>query len=224
MNAQWKSRLPDLAERALLGGERRAVGVACDAEPPPAQRPSRDLDRLVGRARDLALRVVAERIDLPRLDRAGAERPPERARVRGIKHATSETNSRTVISDEPPRPEDVEQPGPVDRTSPRSGWVVEVQARRARGCSAAAGSASPPPRRPRASAAGSAPCASSGASARPWRPTGAGSTARARRRTWGAVDRTGGPAGSGRRRPGGSSGDRPVTGRARTARAVRRCA
>ena len=94
-----EEQAPDLAERALLGGERRpAVAVARHAEHAAAQHAARAVDRARGIRRHHALLVEPERVDLARLDRAAAGASAPARGVRGNRHATSETNSSVVIS------------------------------------------------------------------------------------------------------------------------------
>ena len=118
-----EQQAPDLAEHALLGGERRparrraprgtSAGAARGASPSIA----------VGRGRrDRALVVVPEGVDLARLHRAAA-RSVAHQRARPRDQARDERDEQQRRDQhEPPRAEHVEQPGPLVGTRPSSGW------------------------------------------------------------------------------------------------------
>src|SRR5207342_1402640 len=75
-----EEQAPDLAERALLGGERGvAVAVSRHAEHVTAQHPARTVDHPGGIRRHDPFLVQPERVDLTRLDGSLAERAHERA-------------------------------------------------------------------------------------------------------------------------------------------------
>ena len=134
----------------------------------------------------------------PASGRAGASRTS--ARVRGNRQATSETNSRAVISANHQDPNTSKSP--ARRGTPRRAGGRAGTARRARASSGTAGSASRPRPRAPASAAGSAPCASSAGCARRGRRTARGTPL--------AEDIGVG----GHRSPRSLAGRRPVTARA----------
>ena len=126
-----EEQAPDLAERTLLGGERRpAAAVARHAEQAAAQHAARAVDRASGIGRNHALLVQPESIDLARLDRTLAERAHECARAR--EQARDERDEQQRRDEhEPPRPVHVEEPGaPVERADQRVVQLVPDHALR----------------------------------------------------------------------------------------------
>ena len=112
-----EEQAPDLAERALLGGERRAaVVVPGHPEHPPPQHPARALDRARRIRRHHALLVQPERVDLARLHRLLPERPHQRAGPREQARDERDEQQRRD-QDEPPRPVHVEQSRPAVQRS-----------------------------------------------------------------------------------------------------------
>ena len=103
---------PDLARRPLLRGQRGTGGIGGHAERATPQHALRGGDGDLGRDRHGALLVMAERVDLARVDGPLPDRAPRRARARD---ETGDERGEQQRGDqhEPPGPEDVEEPSAV---------------------------------------------------------------------------------------------------------------
>ena len=131
---------PDLAGDALLGGQGRARRVERDPVPAPSERAAGNRDRGARGAPPTATSAYSRQgVDLAGLHGRRAQRPHERPGPRHqAGHERDEQQRRE--QHEPPRSEDVEEPGPVEERAP------ERDGRRgtappARACSATAAAA-----------------------------------------------------------------------------------
>ena len=128
MNAQWNSRLPTSRSTPFSAASAGRSGSARHAEGTAAQHAPRRGDRDGGIGGHRPFLVLAEGVDLAGLDRLGRSARTS-ARVLGTRHATSDTNSRTVISANHHDPNTSKNPA-RRRKEPNTSWSTRYSATR----------------------------------------------------------------------------------------------